>query len=340
MINERPFISVLMPVFNAADFLKDAIESILEQSFGHFELLIIDDGSTDASLEIARQFNDTRIRVISLDENGGIISALNLGLREAKGKYLARMDADDIAFLNRFEKQIDFLENNPDVGCLGTSFQWLHEPYEKSWVQYYDSENIKISLLFGCSICHPTVMFRMDEIRRHDLIYPHKYLHAEDYAFWVLLSQHMKIANLTEPLLYYRRHDKQISKAKSTAQCQSIDSIQIEQLKRLGLSSISVADLMKHHVLDGAFIPFLSMEKVLRTWTNKLSEANMSTQFISDKLLRMQVNNRISESISNSLIQLGEMSTLRRFHWRMSSTYRLAIARNHNVCSTKVSSCL
>lgn len=340
MINERPFISVLMPVFNAADFLHDAIKSILTQSFTHFELLIIDDGSTDESLEIAYQFDDSRIRIIPLDRNKGIISALNFGLSVAKGKYLARMDADDIAFPNRFEKQIDFLENNSSIGCLGTDFKWLDEPSEKSWVQYYDAENIKISLLFGCSICHPTVMFRMREIRRYNLTYPNKYPYAEDYAFWVSLSQYMKIANLTEPLLYYRRHDSQISKKKSTAQCQSIDSIQIEQIKRLGLSSISVADLMMHHVLDGAFIPFFRMEEILRAWASKLFTVNTSTRLLPDHLLKLQVNNRVNESVENNFIRLGEMSTLRRLHWQMSSTYRLVSAWNHDVCVAKFSSCL
>lgn len=329
MTKKSPLVSVLMPVFNAADFLRDAIKSILNQSFEHFEFIIIDDGSTDGSLEIVQQFDDVRIRLISLDINGGIIAALNLGLSLAKGKYLARMDADDIAFSNRLEQQVVFLERHSDIGCLGTNFQWLNEPSKKSWVRYYDAANIKVSLLFGCELCHPTVMFRMDKIRRYNLTYPENYPHAEDYGFWIKLSLYTKITNLSEPLLYYRRHEGQVSVAKNKVQSQSINSIHIAQLQRLGLSSISSAELMMHHVLGGAFIPFFRTKKVLNGWANKLLEANAATQILPNELLRMQVSKRIDESVLKNTVRLSKMSVLRQFHWQMSSTYRLFTAQKH-----------
>lgn len=325
--SEKPTVSVLMPVFNAACFLPDAIESILVQTFDHFELIIIDDGSTDGSLDVVKKFDDSRIRLISLEKNGGVIAALNLGLQLARGAYLARMDADDIAFPLRLEKQIDFFEDNPDVGCLGTNFQWLGEPFEKSWVQYYDAENIKISLLFGCGLCHPTVMLRMDEIRRHHLTYPTIYPHAEDYGFWVELSRYMQIANLPEPLLYYRRHEGQVSNTKSIIQCKSMDDIQRKQLQRLGIHSTS-ADLMVHHLLGGAFIPLFRMKKALNSWAQKLIKANSNTRLFSDDFLRSQVANRIEEAISEKSGRLNRMSILRQFHWQVSSSCRFLSAQS------------
>lgn len=327
MTGESPLVSVLMPVFNAADFLQEAIESILAQSFDNFEFIIIDDGSTDTSRNIINQFDDRRIRLVFLNDNQGIVAVLNLGLALAKGKYLARMDADDVAFSTRLEKQVNFLEKHSETGCLGTNFQWLGKPSEKSWVQYHDSENIRISLLFGCELCHPTVMFRMEEIRSYGLTYPECYPYAEDYGLWVKLSRYIKVANLSEPLLYYRQHDKQISRAKSTLQCKSINSIQLEQLYRFGLQSVSEADLMAHHVLGGAFIPFFQMEWILNNWARKLFEANLTTQLLSDELLRKQVNQRISVVVSKSKEHMNDMSLLRKLHWQTLSTCRFFAAK-------------
>src|ERR1017187_7276972 len=122
MKNNSPYITVLMPVYNAAPFLREAIDSILNQTFKNFELLIINDGSTDNCEEIILTYKDPRIRYIKNETNIKLISTLNKGIKLSKGKYIVRMDADDISFPDRIEKQVNYMETNPAIALCGTWF--------------------------------------------------------------------------------------------------------------------------------------------------------------------------------------------------------------------------
>jgi len=330
MFLNKPLVTVLMPVFNAEDFLTESINSILNQTYDYFELLIINDGSTDRSLEIIEEFKDDRIKVVSLEKNSGIIYVLNLGLEIARGDYLARMDADDISLPERLEKQVDFLENNPNIGCLGTNFQWLDNYNQESWIKYFDSTNINIALLFECTICHPTVMLRMEIIRCHKLTYPTKYPHAEDYAFWMNMSQKVKLANLKEVLLIYRKHEKQISATKSQIQCISINQIQVGQLESLKIYP-TLADLMLHSSLGGAFVPVPQLEILLSNWGNRLIEANSKQHLFRDDAFRSQIHRRIKNAVHTTNCQLQSMSTIRKLHWQLTSGWRYLTNRNNQV---------
>lgn len=222
-------VSVLMPAYNAAEHIKEAISSILEQTFTEFEFLIIDDGSTDSTVDIIKQFDDSRIRLIHNEGNRGLIYTLNYGLELALGKYIARMDADDIALHTRLEKQVNFLENNPNISILGTAFVFLGTGHEIHHPNY--NEEIRIKLLDDGAFAHPTVMMRRDVINSKGIRYNADYKYIEDYQFWVEAAiKNVKMANLDEVLLQYRQHSQQVSHQRYQEQEETKQRIKLEYL--------------------------------------------------------------------------------------------------------------
>lgn len=205
-------ISAVLPVFNAGEYVKEAVESILNQSFRDFELLIFDDASTDNSLEILNGFKDKRIKIFPSKENKGYLVYLNDGLTMARGKYIARMDADDISHPLRFEKQFDFMENDPEIGVCGT---WIKTFGKVDSLYQYPTAHEDIvaepilgrSSLFG----HPSVMMRKSLIDKYNIRYDANFYYAEDYELWMRLRKLTRFANLPEPLLFYRIHGDNVS---------------------------------------------------------------------------------------------------------------------------------
>lgn len=222
-------VSVLMPAYNAAEHIKEAIDSILSQTFTDFEFLIINDGSTDNTVNIINEYNDPRIKLIHNDGNKGLIYSLNYGLEVAQGKYIARMDADDIALDTRLEKQVSFLEKNPDISILGTAFVFMGTPYEIHHPNYNDE--IRIKLLDDVAFAHPTVMMCREAINSNNIRYDADYKYIEDYRFWVEAAiKNMKMANLDEVLLQYRQHPNQVSSQKYKEQEETKQRIKLEYL--------------------------------------------------------------------------------------------------------------
>lgn len=213
-ISSIPIVTVLMPVFNAQSYLDEAIKSILDQTFINFEFLIINDGSTDLSEKIILSFDDPRIIYKCNKTNCGIVATLNEGLSCAKGKYIARMDADDIAKPTRLFRQFDFMEKNPEIFVLGTGFEQLVEgkTNEYNFLPETDCE-IKKGLFFCSQIAHPTVMFNKSKINKFNLQYNKDAKYAEDYELWVKAANlGFKFHNLQSVELTYRSHSNQISK--------------------------------------------------------------------------------------------------------------------------------
>jgi len=202
----KPLVSVVMSVYNAEKYLDESIQSILSQTYSNFEFIIINDGSTDESLEIIERYaeKDNRIIVISR-ENRGLIASLNEGIKKAKGKYIARMDADDISMPTRFEKQVEFMEKNKHIGICGTAVIGFGEDMKESiWKLSTKSSALKTQLLFSSCFAHPSVMMRKEVLVQNTLLYNQEFLHVEDYALWVELAKITEFANLSQPLLRYR----------------------------------------------------------------------------------------------------------------------------------------
>lgn len=230
----NPFISVILPVYNADPFLAESIQSILNQSFEDFELLLIDDGSTDKSLEVINSFADKRIRIIENGVNKGLVFTLNKGLELSKGKYIARMDADDISAPQRFERQIKAMEADQEIIVCGTQAEYFGVITGISKLPV-SSDEIKAGLFFGSCFIHPSVMIRRSVLEQFKIVYQSKYIHLEDYEMWFQLFSKGKFLNVNEPLIKYRVGEQNITfKHKETRQERLKDIYEIP-LMALGL---------------------------------------------------------------------------------------------------------
>lgn len=211
---DKPLVSVLLPVYNRPNVVH-TINSILSQTFEDFELLIVDNASTDNTVEEIRKIYDSRIRLVINDINRGQTYSLNRGLELAKGKYIARIDSDDIALPTRLEKQVKFLEANTDFGLCGCWVTYVNDNNEKTiTMKMPTSDNgMRTMQNFTCSMYHPASMFRRSILDEHNIKYADNIKMAEDYYLWGKIMEHSKALNLPEVLLYYHRgsgNDSQI----------------------------------------------------------------------------------------------------------------------------------
>ncbi len=208
-IDIPPLVSVLMAVYNSEMFIQKSINSILNQTFTDFEFIIINDGSTDNSYNIIRAFNDNRIKLINNESNIGQTKSLNKGIKNALGKYIVRMDADDISLTDRISTQVDFMESNPDISFSGSWFKILNtNRIAKLPITY---EEIKASLFFFNAFGHPTIILRRDDFINNDLFYNEDFS-VQDYELWVRASKILKCANINKVLLFYREHESQMTR--------------------------------------------------------------------------------------------------------------------------------
>ena len=199
-----PLISVVLPVYNAEKYLTQSIESVLTQTYQNFELLLIDDGSTDKSKEIMYSYHDDRIKILLNKYNRGLVYSLNKGIKYAQGKYIARMDADDICLPQRFQYQVKYMEGHPEVDVCGTCIEAFSA--QGSWVISYpqDDKQIKSKMFFGCAFAHPTVMMRRKTLLDNAYRYSDDFLYAEDYDLWCRMMKRCKFYNIPRVLLKYR----------------------------------------------------------------------------------------------------------------------------------------
>ena len=283
--NVKPLISVLMPVYNCSKYIYNSTISILNQTFSDFELIIIDDCSTDNTVDILKKFNDERIVLIVKQKNTGITNSLNYALDIAKGKYLARMDGDDISNIDRLKKQYEFMESHPDVVLCGGGYEVIKSNYEhgqkgdifvqkasaatldvltRAWIRiFWGKGDIRIKtfkpyllhgeLLFDlathCSFAHPTVMIKSEVLKMNKVKYNPKFEPAEDYEMWTKLSEYGKLANIPDILIKYRRHEYQTTNTRSFEQKEISNKIALNHIKKLSKQNI-YSEYYINHKLD------------------------------------------------------------------------------------------
>lgn len=206
--NNSPKITVIMPTYNRCNMLKEALQSILNQTFKDFELIVIDDCSNDGTQEYLTEQaqKDSRIIYIRNKKNMHYNYGLRLGCKMAKGEYIARMDDDDVSLPTRFEKQVKFLDENSDIAVVGTYINIFGEGSNeiKSWVEEYNPQYLALQSLYSCPLCHPSVMMRSSFLREKHIGYNKNALYAEDTMLWVdIILAGGKIANIPEVLLNY-----------------------------------------------------------------------------------------------------------------------------------------
>lgn len=221
-------------MYNGATHLSLAIQSILNQTFDDFEFIIADDASQDNSVSVIESFNDPRIKLIRNHKNLGLRRTLNKLIDHSLGMYIARMDQDDISFPDRFEKQNSFLDVNRNIDICGSWVKTISDQNIGNTWSYppTDHSTIISRLFFGTCIIHPTVFMRRESIDLNDLRYDDEYEHAEDYDFWVRASEKLYLANIPEPLLYYRIGNQKVDRYKST-QNRTADRIRTNLRTRL-----------------------------------------------------------------------------------------------------------
>jgi glycosyltransferase involved in cell wall biosynthesis len=270
-----PAISVIMPVFNAERYLAEAIESILNQTFRDFEFLIFDDGSTDRSSAIIREYAGKDARIIAgfLPVNKGYVTHLNEGIRRSRGQYIARMDSDDVALPTRLELQKKFLADNLAVGVVGSSCIKIDENNKEigPGVRLASPSYLFWQIFFVNPFSHPTVMYRKEAVVSISG-YDESRMPAEDYNLWTRILDNWEFSNIEEPLLKYREHRDSVSATKKDIQFRRSCQSQVELWKKwldIDLSDDEVRFLRLFHLgyddlpAEAAY-PMFSKIKALR----------------------------------------------------------------------------
>jgi len=273
-----PIVTVLIPVYNCQKYLREAIDSILNQTFEDFELLIIDDGSRDASYKIIKSYDDPRIRTIQNKKNHGLVITRNKGVASARGKYIAFLDCDDIAHPERLTEQVSFLEQNPEFGMVGSWIEMIDENSRLTGeVMLYTAspEEIPRILLFSNYFAQSAVLIRKNTLPS----VPYRsYSVAEDYDLWVRIAQKTKVWNLQKILVKYRVHQSSATFTHANKMSGYVRDIVRDQLLAIGLdptkeeldihAKIAQGDCFKNIVLIGK----------VESWLLKLYKANLSSR--------------------------------------------------------------
>jgi glycosyltransferase involved in cell wall biosynthesis len=276
-------VTILMPVYNGAAFLREAVDSILSQTFREFTLLIIDDGSTDDSWNVLGSFNDSRISLVRNPDNLGLIATLNKGISLASTDLIARMDCDDIAKPDRLEKQVVFMDRNANIHILGTWFEIIGTTRIQR--PPTATEACRVELLNGTVLGHPTVMFRKSALTSKGLSFNAEAIHAEDYRLWIDSQlAGLNIANLPNVLLSYRMHAGQVSTTQAAIQTLTVDSTRaLYWVKAFPVTATGKEKLIKE-MLEGSSSDLRVYSEIVR-FCNDIIEDNDRSGFMDKKML-------------------------------------------------------
>lgn len=263
-----------MPAYNPGKHLESAVLSILAQKFTDFEFLILDDGTQDGSLAVLETLRDPRIKLIRNPHNLGLVETLNIGLREAKGRYIARMDADDIAHPDRLGKQFKLMQSKPDIAILGTWSRTIGDGIA-SWETHYPVDHAAIvsQMLFNTGLTHPSVMLDAQKLQNHSLTYSSTNIHAEDYDLWTRACRFVKLANLPEVLLDYRVHPTQVSSSHQDKQRQSARKIREALIRSLGLDPEPSETALHHRISEYDWPRDSDFMQTSYRWLRKMSQS-------------------------------------------------------------------
>lgn len=210
-------ITVLMPVYNGEKYLKEAIDSILKQTYEDYEFLIINDGSTDNTETIIKSYQDRRIVYYKNEQNKGLIYTLNKGLKLAKGEYIARMDADDISLPERFNKQMDFMDTHLNICACCTNAVTINMVGKRISKKWWEKSSIPVEwlILFANPMMHPSMFIRKSFLDMHNFLYDSKSYICEDYDLWTRFTLYSKMARLDDVLLLYRNSKDSVTYSNS-----------------------------------------------------------------------------------------------------------------------------
>lgn len=267
-------ISCIMSNFNTPpDYLEKAIESVLNQTFSDFELIIVDDGSNDDSVSVLKSFEskDKRIKLLYNGKNRGLAYSLNYAIEVAEGEYIARMDTDDYSLPNRFERQIMYMEQNPDIDIIGTYALCFGSLKGFGYTPYTDKDYCRSALLCYDCLIHPTVMMRKSFLEKNNLKYDTAFTCSQDFDLWTRCLEYGDIAILPEVLFLYRYHSSQLTSSKKVIQRECSKRICLKELT--GFLNASEEEINCHLVLNGNESIELQAIKNYINWIYKLLNA-------------------------------------------------------------------
>lgn len=293
-------LSVILPVYNAESYILDSVNSILKQSYRKFELIIVDDASTDNTLRIIESLNDVRIKLIRKDVNTGYTDSLNMALECSAGKYIARMDADDTSHPDRLAKQVEYMESNPDCVLCGSYVQLV--PINIVHTYPTQHEEILEQLFFKNAFAHPSVIIRKSVLDSHILRYNKTFEPTEDYELWSRLAVLGKVHNLNQIYLNYRVHDNQISSYKRELQQYNKQRVRMNMFRRIDEQLDEYDDFLKMNLISD----YENNEKIVlelkRRYIliDRLMHINKEKQVYPDKIFR-RVCKRLKKELIRSL---------------------------------------
>lgn len=286
-----PTVSVLLPAYNAGEYILEAMRSILSQTFSDFELLVLLDPSSDDTEEKVRSLSDNRIRIVASTERRGLSGSLNRGISLARGAYVARMDADDISHPRRLAAQVRFLERRSDyIGC-GT---WMRIYGQRDLIRHeHDPDRLRARLLFDTQFAHPSVVIRTEYLKRQDLQYDERAKFGEDYDLWIRLIRLGKFTNIRMPLVRYRHHPRSLSVHNTYLEVQSLAALRRKALALIDLHPTN-REMEAHCSLANAGIsePTVAREELL-AWSRKVEDANETAGYASPRAMASVLRERL-----------------------------------------------
>lgn len=295
-----PKVTILMPTYNVAPYVREAVESVLKQSFSDFRLLVVDDASTDGTLDVVRAINDPRIRIEAFPNNVGLADNLNRGLELIDTALVARMDGDDIAEPWWLEHEVGYLDSHPEVGICSGGFERFGTV--KSLVRFPESHaDSMANMLFECSVIVPT--FRMSLFRDHRLRYRTSAFPAEDYRFWAECLRVTQMHNLQETLFHYRMHPTQICTSRREEQQRKVAEVRLYMLE--WLSTGFTAEEKAYYT--GPFMaPQIASRQDYRNrrdFCGRLLAENRSVGHFDEDALRRRLDKHLTLSLYSTVVE-------------------------------------
>lgn len=311
-------VTVLMPTYNVAPYVKEAIASVLRQTYRDFELLVIDDCSTDGTVSVVRSIDDPRIRIVQNEKNLGLAENLNRGLSLITTEYVARMDGDDIAEPFWLEREVTILDSHPEIGICSGGFERFGTV--KSLVRFPERhEDCMANMLFECSVIVPT--FRMSLYRDHGLRYSIEAFPAEDYRFWAECLRVTRIYNIQETLFHYRMHPTQICTARHKEQQSKVAEVRRYMLEWLNPNFTEEERLYYTGQFMAPQITSRQDYQERQAFCQKMIEKNRSVGHFDENSLRRRLNKHLTLTLYSTIVERyfnGEYSIPKYLHYLFS----------------------
>lgn len=290
-----PKITIVLPIYNGEKYLREAIDSVLAQTYRHFELWAINDGSSDNSAAIIDSYSDSRVKHFENHCNMGVVYTQNKAFALATTPYIARMDQDDIWHPEKLELQVSLLESRPDVGVCGTS---IHKFGDIDSVNIFpeESDALKVGLLFYCMMSHPSVVFRRSMLIETGIQYNLEFSDTDDYKMWIDVLQKSNIYNIQQPLVDYRQHQGQICQKKGQEQSILTRRLREEQLRLIYPNP--TPEELAFHLDRFTSLTILSDQDVytFRQWMKRLCKANDITLYVKPEILKSELDRYIQNA--------------------------------------------